>query len=138
MFSFISVTNHGLIHWLKLHIMSSVKCWSSAIILFWGFWQNPQKAPGTNKPTSKQHNVYKVFTTKHWTIDLPQRWNQTTLKNRCSSQIFYDTQPWINEILENPKWFWLTAVHLSYGVIMWQINTKQPHKGVFRMDSKIC
>ena len=133
----LSVTNYGLVHWFNTHCMSFLTCWRSTIMLFWGFLQNLQKAPGTTNQ-SVSDVTSKVLATKHWTIDLHQSWNPITLKKRCPSQIVYNTQPWINEILENPEWLWLTAVHLSRGVIVWQINTKQLHQEASRVDSKLC
>lgn len=133
----LSVTNYGFVHWLNTHCMSFLMCWRSTIMLFWGFLQNLQKAPATTNQ-SVSNVTSKVFATKHWTIDLHQSWNPITLKKRCPSQIFCNAQPRINEILENPEWLWLTALNLSHGVTVWQINTKQLHQEVSRVDSKLC
>lgn len=132
----LSVTNRGFIHWLNAHCMSFLMCWRSSIMLFWGFLQNLQKAPGTTNQ-SVSYVMSKGSATKHWTIDLHQSWNPITLKKRCLAR-FYNAQPWISEILGNPEWLWLTAEHLSRGVILWQINTKQLHQEVSRVDWKLC
>lgn len=81
----LSVTNHGFVHWLNTHCMPFLTCWRSAIMLFWGFLQNLQKAPGTTNQ-SVSDVTSKVFATKHWTIDLHQSWNPITLKKRCPAR----------------------------------------------------